>query len=561
MQDNFFTEKDSPLCYLGYSYLEDVISGKEITNIWVKSLCKKVKKDFSNEEYIFDEEWAEHFLSMMQNFEHVIGEWDHATLILEPWQCFVFMVVEGFYWKKNGKRKYKTLHLELARGNGKSFLCSVIGLIYLSLYKTVKGNKIYAVATKKEQSRIVLDSAREMARVNKSYLEHTGTEVFAHNIVHKESGSEFKALSSDDKTGDGLQPHLAVVDELHAHKTRGMFDVVDSAMSKRKDSLMAVISTAGFSLEGIGYSQSCYAKKVALGDIPDETFLAVIFTLDEDDDWRDESVYVKANPNMGVSVDPDTFASKAFKAKNNPADEVNFKVKHLNLWQNGASQYFNLKSWSKLGNKDRKLSDMVGKKCYVGVDLASKRDLTSFAYVFNEDGKFQIFVENFCPEKAILESKNVNYKSWASDGQIIQTNGNAINYQEIEDRMFANSKKYKILDAFYDPWNATEFSQQMSKQRVEMTEFRMNTGNLSEPMKRLDALILEEEVEHNGGDLLAWCLSNVVAKEDANENVFPRKDHEDMKIDPIIAIIMAIAGWVNEEQKKSVYEERDMIFI
>ena len=565
---NIFSKEKYPNCHKGYQYMLDVQSGKIVTNIYIKAMYKKVIEDYKRDDlYYFDVEWAEKFLRLFQNFHHVIGEWENPNIILEPWQCAMFMTAEGFYWKSTGKRKYKSLHCEVARGNGKSAISSVTGLIYLSLYKNILGNKVYAVATKKEQARIVLDSAREMAKKNKSFLNHTGTEVFAHEIKHNSSGSEFRALSSDSNSLDGLQPVLGIIDELHAHRDRKVYDVVDSAMSKRADSLLLVITTAGFSVDGIGFSQSQYSKKVSIGEIPDESFLGINYCLDIDDDWKDEKNWIKANPNLGVSVDIESFRNKAFKAANNPADEINFKVKHLNLPQNSASQFFNRKKWEECADYELKMEDFLGKPCFVGIDLASKKDLTAFAYIFKEfdtkiqDDIYYIFVDCFVPELAVEISKNVKYKQWVDSGELIKTAGNAISYQEIEKKFVQNSKKYKFTESFYDGWNATEFSQNMSRERIEMCEFRMNTGNLSEPMKRLDALILEGRVRHNGSDLLGWCLSNVVAKYDHNENVFPRKEHEDMKIDPIVSMIMAIAGYVNQEQQESVYESRGMVFI
>lgn len=560
---NIFNKDKWPNNHKGYQYAIDVLSGEILANVYIKSLCIKILEDFDNKDYFFDAKWSEKYMRLFQKFEHVIAadSWKSKNIILEPWQCFLFMCIEGFYWKKNRKRKYKTLYCEVSRGNGKSAMLSVSGLIYLSLYRSVSGNKILALAAKKEQARIVLDSSREMAKKNSSYLKHTGTEVFAHHIAHSKSGSEFKAISSDSKTGDGHQPLMAICDELHAHRDRALFDVMDSAMSKRPDSLMAIITTSGFSLDGIGYSQSQYAKKVALNEVKDETFFPYVFTLDEDDDWKDEKVWIKANPNLGVSVDIDSFRSKALKAQNNPSDETNFKVKHLNLWQNAATQFFNEKKWNECADTSLKMEDFIGKECFVGIDLASKKDLTSFVYIFKENGLYYIFAENFIPELAVMESKNNRYKEWVDSGQMIQTTGNAISYEEIETRFVHNSRKYKFIECFYDGWNATEFSQNMSKERIEMCEFRMTTANLSEPMKRLDALILEGKVRHDGGDLLTWCLSNVVAKEDHNGNTFPRKSNEHLKIDPIVSMIMALAGYVNQEQQQSVYQERGMVFI
>ena len=556
MPENKIEINKYPNIFKGHQYALDVISGKITANIYIIASCKRYLKDLERDDLYFDYEWAEKFLVTFQKFEHVIGEWETPNLVLEPWQLFFFMVQEGFYWKRNNKRKYKTSHLEVARGNGKSAIASVTGLIYLRLVKVLKGNKVYAVATKKEQARIVLDSSRAMAKANSRFLKKTGVEVFAHHIAHSKSESEFRALSSDSKSLDGLQPVLAVVDELHAHKTRDLYDVVDSAMSKRPDSLLLVITTAGFSLDGIGHSQSSYAKKVSLGEIQDESFWAMVFTLDEKDDWRDEKNWIKANPNLNVSVDIDSFRSKAFKAQANPQDEINFKVKHLNIWQNALAQYFTIKKWKDLGNENLKIGMFKSEKCFVGIDLASKIDLTSIAYVFRRDEKYYIFSDNYCPEQTVEESDNVMYSSWVDTGELIATPGAAINYIKLREDFLIKSKMVKLEDVFYDPWSATEFAQQLSKKRVSVTEFRMSVANLSEPMKRLEALIREGKVIHNGSTLLSWCLGNVVAKVDHNDNVFPRKEHESMKIDPIISILMALAGWINEEENESVYETR-----
>ncbi len=441
-----------------------------------------------------------------------------------------------------------------------SCIASCTGLIYLNLIDVVKGNKVYSCATKKEQARIVLDSAREMAKANQSYLDNTGAEVYAHHIAHEPSGSEFKALSSDSKSLDGLQPVLAIIDELHAHRDRAVFDVIDTAMSKRKDSFMLVITTAGFSLDGIGYSQSQYAKKVALGEIDDDSFFSLVFTLDEDDDWKDSKNWLKANPNWGISVDPDTFKSKALKAQVNRSDEINFKVKHLNLWQNEFHQYYSVKKWDKLGNPNLKIEQFKDAKCYVGVDLASKVDLTAFAYLFKDEetGMFTLFADNFCPEATVKSSKNNNYPIWVKDGHLIATQGEAINYLKLRKDFLEKEKNLQVMSVAYDSWNATEFSQQLTKARVDVTEFRMNTSNLSEPMKRLESIIREGKIQHDGNPLVSWCLSNVVAKPDAADNVFPRKDHDDMKIDIVIGILMALGMWIQREEEQSCYERRDI---
>ena len=439
-----------------------------------------------------------------------------------------------------------------------SAMASVTGLIYLNLVETVKGNKVYSCATKKDQARIVLDSARKMASGNKQYLRGTGTEVFAHHIAHEKTGSEFRALSSDANSLDGLQPVLAIVDELHAHKTRDLYDVVDSAMSKRRDSFLLVITTAGNDITGIGFSQSEYAKKVALGDLDDDSFMSLVYTLDKEDDWMDPLSWEKANPNWGVSVDEDAFKSKAMKAINNPADMINFKIKHLNLWQNTLSRFFSVDKWDELGNKLLSFADMRGQKCYIGVDLATKVDMVAIAYVFKnkETGKFKIFVDSFCPEDTVRESKNNMYPVWVESGELIATPGAAVGLSALREGFVKKARTVKASSVHYDPWNATEFGQELARNRFDAVEFKMSVGNLSEPMKKLEELIRDGMIEHDGSSLLSWCLGNVVAKYDANDNVFPRKNHESMKIDQIVAILMALAGWVAEEENESVYATR-----
>lgn len=713
-----------PNCYAGHNYAVSVLEELETVGIHVFAACERYMEDLERDDLELRWKTAEKFMARFQLFEHVIGEWDTLNVVLEPWEKFFFLNTEMFYWKETGKRRFKTAHLEIGRGNGKaqcletliptpgyglieikflgvgdeiydrygnickiigetpihipeqyvvkfsngeivkasadhlwftsstaerllqtedtnyesirstkdiyesyqgpladrdfkaiskgipkewitiqevtliaeedqvlmkcievdspdhsymitkqnipthnSLLASGTGLLYLSAIDVVKGNKVYSCATKNEQARIVLDSAREMAKANEEYRKNTGVEVFAHHIAVESKGCEFKALSSDSKSMDGLQPVLGIIDELHAHKTRDVYDVIDSAMSKRKDSFLLCITTAGFSLEGIGYSQSCYAKRVVVGDVDDDSFFSLVYTLDVnddgDDDWKDPDVWVKANPNWGVSVDPENFINKAKKAMANPADAANFQVKHLNLWQNAHSQYFSVAKWDSLGNPNLKLSDFEGKSCFVAIDLASKVDLTSTVYVFKnlDTGKISIISRNFCPEDTVKDSKINQYPEWVEGGHLIATPGAMINYPKIREDIYDNVRNLKVTGIPYDPWNATEFSQHLTAHRLEAIEYRQNVANFSEPMKYFEAVIREGNIEHDGNPLVSWCLGNVVAKPDASDNVFPRKTHQDLKIDPIIAIIMGIGCWISEEENASVYEERGIRII
>jgi phage terminase large subunit-like protein len=311
----------------------------------------------------------------------------------------------------------------------------------------------------------------------------------------------------------------------------------------------------------VGFSQSFYAKKVATGEVEDDQFFSAVYTLDETDDIFDPANWIKANPGYGDSVDPVTFEAKAKKAQEVQSDLANFKVKHLNIWLSEARAYYDTNKWDACADPTIKMEDFKGQKCIVGVDLASKIDLTSLGFIFKKEDKFYIFDKSYIPEATVKDVRSSLYEDCIGSGHLISTKGEAIHYPHIKEELLNIHKEYKIMEALYDPWNATSFAQDLSKERIEMVEFRFNTANLSEPTKHLDALIRQGRIVHNGSPLLRWCLGNVVCKEDAAGNVFPRKSHEKLKIDPIIALLMALASWMQKEKKESIYEEKGLRFL
>ncbi len=549
-----FDPKKYPNCINGHNYALAVLSGKINANKYVKGACQRYLNDLEDPKYYFEVEKAEKFLRLVQRFEHVIGEWKTKEIIYEPWQCFGWMNIIGFYSRETKFRRFRIAHWEIGRGNGKSLLASQAVLYFLAL-DNPNGNQISTVATGKEQARIVLDSARAMASKAISYRQATGVKVLAHSITHPKSNSKVRALASEGNSLDGLNDILAVCDELHAMK-RETFDVIYSGMSKRRDSLTLCITTAGFNMESVGYSQSVYAKKVSTGEVEDDQFFAMVYTLDDGDDIFDESNWIKANPNWGVSVDPVTFRAKAEKAKIEAADIPNFKVKHLNMWLSEANAFYSTDKWDLCADPTISMDDFKGQPVIIGLDLANKIDIASIAYVYKKDRKYYLFDKSYLPKDRLAEIRNTLYDNCIGSGHLIGTQGEAINYDILKQEILQDSKKFRIQEVLFDPWNATGFAQELIKERINCIEFRMNTGNLSEPTKQLDALMREGRIVHNGSPLLRWCLSNVVCKYDAADNVFPKKSHERLKIDPIIAILMALASWIQKDLKENVYESR-----
>ncbi len=414
-----------PNCARGHQYALDVSSGKIVASRYTIGACNRYLRDVVNTKmtWHFDADKAERYLRSVQKLSHVIGIWKTKLILYEPWQCWVWMCVQGFRMRDTGFRRFRVMHLEIARGNAKSTMLSQLALYELSL-DDPNGNQISTVATKKDQARIVLDASRAMARKNSSFLKHTGIKVFAHTIVHPKSNSMMRALASEHSGLDGLNDILAICDELHAMK-RDTFEVISSGMSKRTDSLLACITTAGQDVHSVGYSQSAYAKKVCLGEVGDDQFFAIVYCLDEGDDWEDESVWMKPNPNLGVSVDVVTLRAKINKALVTPADISNIKIKHMNMWISEASAFYDQQVWDTCADPNLKMEDFKSVPCRMGIDLASHIDITALAMVFRKDGIYYIFDRSYIPEETIRQSKNMLYDDAVAKGFLIATKGAA----------------------------------------------------------------------------------------------------------------------------------------
>lgn len=556
MISNPFDPLDYPNCYAGHQYAIDVVEGNIPNGRFIVGACRRYLRDIKDGIYPFDPDRAERYLTLVQKFHHVKGNWKTENIVYEPWQCWIFMNIEGFINTETGKRRFRVVHVEVPRGQGKSLLASQSVLYHLAL-DNPKGNEISCAATKTDQARIVLDSARAMANKAEAYRKKTGVKVLAHKIVHDKSNSFARALSADDKSLDGLNDILCVIDELHA-VDRKLFDVISSGLSKRNDSLLLCITTAGFDVDSVGYSQSSYAKKVALGDVIDDQMFSAIYTCDEKDDIFLESTWKKANPGYGISVDPITFAAKAAKAKEVSSDLANFKVKHLNIWMSEANAFFTVPKWVECSNPEIKIGDFRKNPVWMGIDMASHVDLTSIGYVFFKEDKYFVFDRSYIPEETVNIQRNVLYDDCIGKGHLIKTPGSAINYEIIKNQIKEDKNFFKIQEIAFDPWNSSQLAQDLENERIEMVKFNMNVSNMSEPMKKLDSLIKELKLVNNGSPLLKWAIGNVVAKEDHNQNVYPRKTNEKLKIDPIVAIIMALALALQSNKKGSVYNQRGL---
>ena len=496
------------------------------------------------------------FAEMMPNIK---GPLAGRALVLAGWQCFFYANLFGFYERGTEARRFRQGVIFVPKGNGKTTSAAPLAL-GLTFCEGEGGAEGYAAAVTRDQARILFDTAQNMVRRSPECQAGYGVRVLANSIFQEGSASRFVPISSDAKSLDGLNVHVAICDEIASHKTSEVYDVLLTSMGKRLNPMLISISTATANTSGIGRQLWGYAEKVLTGKMPDDRLFALIYTIDDGDDVWAESTWIKANPNWGVSVQPDAIRAIMKQARNNPAQEAAAMTRHLNVWVGADEALFSMRTWRSAVNRELRIENFEGRECHIALDLASKVDLASLAIVFpvtNADGAliYSVFTANFLNEAAVLEARNASYPGWSAEDYLRITPGNETDFSAIEDWLLDCCKRFRVLSVGYDPWCATQIAQRMTAQGVPMTEFRATTQNFSEPTKELDAAMQGRRIEHDGDPVLEWCVGNVVGRYDARGNVYPRKSREENKIDACVALIMAIGRCMTFSEAASSYND------
>ena len=553
------TASDDPL-EKAAQYGRDVLNGKIVTGKLVRLAVERHYKDLNeapNRGLFFCEESARRVLKFFSFLKHSKGQWSGQQVILEPWQCWIIACIFGWRYEDTGKRRFRTAYEEIARKNGKTTKLAGIGCYGLTK-DDEGGPEIYSAATKRDQAKILFDESCRM--VKQSAPLRRRLEVQNHKIVSPLNYGKFESLSADSTTADGLNPHFALVDELHAHKTSEMWDVLKSALGARSQPLQWAITTAGYNKNGICYEVREYAVQVLTGIIEDDSFFAIIYTIDDSDDWKDEHCWIKANPNLGISVSLDYLKEQCRQAIAMPTAMVNFKTKHLNIWVTGSTLWCNTELWKKCGTNYTILTEWLrgAEKIYLGLDLSTVSDIASLGGIaVFPDGRWRIFGKHYLPEEAVhntLRKSSVPYQRWSNDGWLTLTPGNVIDYNWIEKDLDFLLENFDVAEIAFDRWNSSQLVNNMLAKEAPMIAFGQGFASMSAPMKELERRYLTGELEHPNDPVINWAMSNVVATQDPAGNVKPDKSKCSEKIDPAVALIMATgrAMLVDETQTQDI---------
>ncbi len=534
----------------------------------LKLACERSARDHADKsgEFRFDRDAATHVLEFFPTYlRHSKGRWAGEPFTLEPWQEFVIWELFGWY-RKSGRRRFREAYLEVARKNGKTTFLAGVGL-YMLVADGEPGAEVFTAATKKDQAKIMHEEAIRMVR--KSPDLSATLQTFRNNISDPATESKYEPLGADSKTMDGLNIHCALVDELHAHPSADLYNILNTGTGARTSPLVFAITTAGDDPTSFCYAQRDYAEAVVRGHIDDAAFFGVVFSLDEADDWRVEDTWAKANPNLGVTIDIGELGDAIAQAQKSPRKQNATRRRRLNQWTRSTTRYLDLAAWDACAGDlmPKQLEDLHhGDLCFGGLDLSTNLDVTAFVTLFppaSDSGFWDVVCRFWLPEEDLEERvrrTRVPWDQWAKDGWLTLTYGPTVDYRQVREDIGRLLEPYSPAEVGFDPWNAPETVRKMGEAGLDMVEVRQTFAHLSAPTKLLEQLVLSGKLRHGGHPMLRWMADNLEVKEyeGAVRPVKPGSKMAHKKVDGMVALIIALnrasAGFTPVPEP--VYERR-----
>lgn len=522
-------------------YVEDVLQGRVVCGKSVVAACERYqrdKKEALDKGFYLDIKAGERPVNFIQSLKHTKGKWAGRPLLLENWQIFLLFNLYG--WKRaDGKRRFRTAYIEVARKNGKTALAAGIALYGLFAEQLARA-EVYSVATTRDQAKLCFNDAQAIVKATDLSKR---LKVWRDSISYEQTGSFFKALSADYGVHDGSSPSTVIVDEFHAHPNTGMLDVMRSGQGARENPINFIITTAGFNKNYPCYAFRNNAKNVMNGITTDETLFVMIFEMDEGDDWLEPKNWAKANPNLGVSVDVEWLAEQVQDAQNRPEAVVNVKTKNLNMWVDAEDTWILDNKWME-SSVTEDASMLQGMDCWGGLDLSNVSDITAFVLIFkNDEGRLYLKPYFWIPEDTLkdkIAKENVFYAEWVQKGYVKVTPGNVVDYDYIRADIDKIADEYNVMSIAYDRWNSSQMVINMQSDGFTMSPFGQGYGSMSAPTKEFEKMVLQGKVEHFGNPVLRWMMSSVAIQRDPAGNIKPDKRKSSQKIDGVVASIMAL---------------------
>lgn len=503
----------------------------------------------------FDADAAERVRIFYRQFlRHSKGQWAGKPFELLDWQWHD-VVRPLFGWRRaNGTRRFRRAYIEIPKKNGKSTLAAGT-TIYLTVADGEPGSEVYTAANDKFQASIIFREVHNMIEASPALKRRF--KITASTKEMRCGKNTYKALSADVPTKEGLNIHGLVYDELHAAKSRSLWDTLTFGGAARRQPLQIAITTAGDNKESICWEQHQYAADVISGKHLDPDFFGLIYAAGDKDEWTAPAVWHKANPSLGSTLNVDEFAAECRAAQHSPAKEAAFKRYRLNIWsETSADVWMPVEMWDACQATIPR-EKLLGQRCFMGIDLSATQALTSLVLYFPD---FHAVLPWFWLPAEAGKTRERLHKArldqWIRSGHITQVPGAIVDFALI--RLKANELRtqYRVLECGIDPWAGIQLATELRSDGLKIFLFRQGMASMSEPTKRLGQLILEQKLIHFGHPVLRWNFAHTVVDVDAAENLKPSKDKSTDRIDGIVALVVAIG--MSLATRKSVYDERGL---
>ena len=533
------------------AYARSVVSGEIPAGKYHRLACVRHLRDRAREgtpgfPYRFDLERAERLFRFAEKLRHYKGEWAGKLIHLEPWEQFILGSIIGWVHAETGMRRFRTAFNQVPRKNGKTLIAAIV-LLYLSFFDGEPGGEGYCIALKRDQAKLVFNDARKL--VLSSGLK-TRLRAFVASLHREDTASKAQPLGADHDSTDGLNPHVVIVDEMHAMKDRGMLDVMETATGARRQPVIYIITTFGSDPVSPWGDQHDYACKILEGVLTDESFFVFTAHADLEDPWDSPETARKANPNYGISVSPEDLAGKVLKAKGIPSAAASYRIKHLNVCVSATAACLSIDGWRR-GQTRWQPDEMLHEICYAGIDLASLLDLCCLSFVFPPTSTrpaWRVIQHIFTAEDTLADRAHRDrapYPVWRDQGWLHTNPGTRIEHQPLRPLLREARERYQLQCIGFDPWHAGTIIEQLTHEdgfaETQVLAVPQTYAGMSAGCLQMQALIQAGEVDARGCPVTAWSVSNVVANVDGKDNLMFAKGKSRGRIDPVIAATIGMA--------------------
>ncbi|HLN30042.1 MAG TPA: terminase TerL endonuclease subunit [Gemmataceae bacterium] len=541
------------------SYAHAVLAGEIVAGRLVRLACERHLRDLEHGTERGLRWCPEKAKAGLEIFNHIKLPEGDKPFVLSPWEEFIVGSLFGWF-DSDGFRRFRTAYVEAGKGNGKTPLAAGIGLKGL-VADGERSAEIYTAGVTRDQASYLLNDAVKLVEASPALRRRV--EVNAHNLAVLRTNSFMRPVSSEARSLDQKRVHMALIDEIHEHPNSLVVDKMRAGTKGRRQALIFEITNSGYDRDSVCWHHHEYSRKVVEGLTEDDSWFAYVCQLDEGDDWTDEKVWIKANPNLGVSITLKYLREQVREAVGMPSKQNIVKRLNFCIWTEQETRWLDIARWDACNGEVRP-ENFEGAECFAAVDLASTTDIAALVLLFPTPGGYSVLPFFWVPEEACKRRERSNkdrIDQWVRAGLIEATSGDWIDYDVIHERIKELAKKYNIKEIAIDRWNSTQLATQLQGDGFNVLGFGQGYASMSAPTKELEKLILAGQIRHGGNPVLRWMAGNVACEQDAAGNVKPSKSRSKEKIDGIVSLIMALGRAISQAEEHSVYEKRGVLVI